>query len=337
MTVPSLGSSIISPQFPLPGLSKKLKVIDFIIEVERLEALRLLRQFYDRSREYEIEPEFYQVYGIAISSEDSLACKKAQILAINGCFGKYDLSKLSELDISIDWAAVRERIPDLFLLRSIRWYLSTAQNLIEWASPKALEPLFDIEAIGHDCVAAALNEDGHFEVIQFYLAILPFSKDKKLREKISRLEPFLDIDSKDYLREQLFALDAISMAQDNTFSHVSREAFYQDKMNRLKTILEKINGHEIACQYFKEDLKLKVKSTALILYCEARLLGLNSGINIESYVSSLAKDALSAKKPNAVHVQALNIALKAFTILSKSDKIFEIKQKLYSLINKIKS
>ncbi|MFN4175118.1 MAG: hypothetical protein ACK4HV_08465, partial [Parachlamydiaceae bacterium] len=133
------------------------------------------------------------------------------------------------------------------------------------------------------------------------------------------------------------ALDAISMAQDNTFSHVSREAFYQDKMNRLKTILEKINGHEIACQYFKEDLKLKVKSTALILYCEARLLGLNSGINIESYVSSLAKDALSAKKPNAVHVQALNIALKAFTILSKSDKIFEIKQKLYSLINKIKS
>lgn len=337
MTIPILCLPSLHYEFPLPGLKKRLSYGDFVIDPERKEACRLLLKFFDRSREYDIEPEFYQMYGIAIASEDSLACNKAQILAINGCFGKYNLSRLSDLDLSIDFEELRNRIRDLFLLRSIRWYISSGLNLIEWATPKALEPFRQIEAIGHECVSAAYEEKGYFEIVQFYLAILPFSKDTTLREKISKIEPLLDYNLKAFLREQLFALDAIKRCEEPVFEHPSREVFYQDRLASIKAILKDVNEYDLVCEHYCEDFKLKIKTTALILFCEARKMGVGVGPNIEHTAITLLKEAVSSPKPNALHVKAVKIAIRAFTLLANFDKIADAKQKLYTLINRIKS
>lgn len=338
MTISSAVPYGITPAYPLPGLKRKLKDIDFFTEVENQEAVRLLRSFFDRSLPYEIEPEFYQIYGISISSQDYLACKKAQILAINGQFGKYDLSNLGQLNISIDMEELRKRIPNFDLLRSIRWYIVTSFYLIEWQTPKELDHLREVEEIGHECIHLACAEGGHFEAAQFYLAIMPFSKDTQLRDKIVRLQPFLDNTSSGYLQEQLFALDAVKMADDDSFSGIeTRKQFYDDKITRLRTILEKIKEHEYACTFLKEDLKLKIRTTALYLYCHAQVLGLGKDLKIEEYAQILLNESVYSRKPNGIHVQALKIVIRAFIILAKFDKINEAKLKLTSLIDRIKT
>lgn len=322
---------------PVPGLLEKLKRIDFFTAAENREAAQSLRLYFDRSKEYEIDPDFYHIFGVAISSQDYRACQKAQILSINGRYGKESLSYLGELNISIDMPALRERRPNLTLLRSIRWYLTTSFYLLEWHTPEEYKHLRDIEGIGHECIHLACVDGGHWEAIQFYLAVMPFSNDTQLRDKIVRLIPFLERTAREIVQEQLVGLDAVIMVDDDSYDHVeTRQQFYEEKITRLLTVLEKIKDHDFSCQLLKEDLKLKVRTTALYIYCHAQILGLAKELKIEAYASDLLKECNFSTNPNGIHIQAVKTVMRAFTILAQFEKLNEAKTSMTSLINRIK-
>lgn len=328
---------------PVPSISARLKVVDFFTSMENIQAREQLHDFFRQAFEFEIGPSFYQVFGIVSSAENYSLCRKAQILALNGHHGKIDSRQLAAMNPKLDLLHLQTSPRGLFLLRSIRWYLTTSFHLLEWKTEEALNALREVEEIGHDCINDASDSDGYWEIIQFYFAIMPFSKREGLRDFIGAFKGNLPPESKDIVNEQLFNLDTVKMineveAVDSKLNPVDalkeREQIIRDRKKRAEFLLEKITGHEEACKLFKEDLKIKVKVSVLNLYMHAYVLGIK--LNLREYAILLFKDATTSINPSGIHMEALWAVRKTFVLLDSPEKIIEANDQIRRLAKRIK-
>lgn len=321
---------------------KRLKDLDFYTEIENKQAYNQLLLYFETSPDSRIDPDFYQVFGIAACQSSLRLCKNAQVLALNGAEGKSYLEVIKHGDIVLSLSEMKKSPTDLFKLRSIRWYLYASYYLMK--SKAELEHLRQVAELGFACVGTALFEGGHWEVIQFYLTVMLFSEREDLKNKITPLLTHLNSTSKSAVMELLLQREALDLARRplsipegltplERFHAVSQA--YEERKNKLSDLIERVKDVGHASHFLRSDIKLQVKTAVLELYTTSWIVGLRPNFNFREYLSIFSIESANTKHPSNLNVRALDSALRCYSVLNMTKEMTETKEALILLAARV--